>query len=418
MGNRGANSRVTHPITLIKRFGLASLGLAIALLLSGLFSVLPPSAQEFPDTPHEPIPNETLPPELRGVWLTNIDSEVLFSQDNVQRSLQRLHRLNFNTLYPTVWNWGYTLYPSPVADAAFGHELDPHPGLQGRDMLQEIVDQGHDQGMAVIPWFEFGLMAPSYSDLARQHPDWLTQRSDGTQVKMEGDHPRVWLNPLHPEVRQLILDLIGELAANYEIDGIQLDDHFGMPVEFGYDPYTVEQYRRSHNGQSPPEDPTDADWKQWRADQITDLMVQVFETIKANRPDCLVALSPNPRQFSYDQFLQDWWRWEREGYIEELIVQVYRNDLERFVYELEQPEIDQIRTHIPLAIGILTGLRDRPVEMSLIQDQVNIVRDYNLAGVSFFFYESLGDRDSAFQELFPTPTRRPTLADMPEVLKN
>lgn len=216
---------------------LLAIGLAVALL--GHFPSLV-NAQPPPTT------------ELRGVWLTNIDSDVLFSRRNLNRAIRRLTRLNFNTVYPTVWNWGYTLYPSAVAERAIGSSLDPHPGLQGRDMLAEAVERGHRQGLTVIPWFEFGLMAPADSDLARLHPDWVTSRRDGSQIVMEGADPRVWLNPFHPQVQQFIVDLIAEIAANYDVDGIQLDDHFGMPVELGYDAYTVQLYQRENQGRQPP----------------------------------------------------------------------------------------------------------------------------------------------------------------------
>ncbi|MDX2216255.1 MAG: glycoside hydrolase family 10 protein [Oculatellaceae cyanobacterium bins.114] len=346
--------------------------------------------------------------ELRGVWLTNIDSDVLFSQRNLSRALRRLRRLNFNTVYPTVWNWGHTLYPSAIAQHVTGHSLDPHPGLQGRDMLAEIVEQGHRLGMTVIPWFEFGLMAPADSDLAKLHPDWLTQRRDGSQIVYEGSDPRVWLNPMHPEVQQFIMDLVSEIVTRYDVDGLQLDDHFGMPVELGYDPYTVRLYQEQQ-GQLPPDNPQDPAWKQWRSEQITRLMAQVFEVIKQRDPECIVALSPNPRAYAYDTFLQDWGTWERRGWVEELIVQVYRNDLERFVMELERPEITLAKNHIPVGIGILTGLRNRPVEMAQIARQVQAVRDRRLAGVSFFFYETLGNRDAAFRALFPTTATRPSV---------
>jgi uncharacterized lipoprotein YddW (UPF0748 family) len=108
--------------------------------------------------------------ELRGVWLTNIDSDVLFESQRLLTSLQTLHNLNFNTVYPTVWNWGYTLYPSKVANQVIGKSLDPTPGLQGRDMLKEIVTEGHKKGLTVIPWFEFGFMAPADSLLAKNRP--------------------------------------------------------------------------------------------------------------------------------------------------------------------------------------------------------------------------------------------------------
>ena len=176
--------------------------------------------------------------ELRGVWLTNIDSQVLFDRNTLTQAIDRLQQLNFNTLYPTVWNGGYTLYPSSVAQQTIGKSLDPTPGLQGRDMLKEIVDQGHAKKMAVIPWFEFGFMAPADSELAKRHPDWLLKRRDGSTVWMEGTLPRVWLNPYHPQVQKFITDLVVELVKNYDIDGIQFDDHFGFPVDFGYDDLT------------------------------------------------------------------------------------------------------------------------------------------------------------------------------------
>ncbi|USR92207.1 family 10 glycosylhydrolase [Phormidium yuhuli AB48] len=330
-------------------------------------------------------------PELRGVWLTNVDSEVLFSSQALQESFERLHRLNFNTVYPVVWNWGYTLYPSEVAEPVIGRAVDPEPGLQERDMLAEAVEYGQELGLRVIPWFEFGFQAPSYSELARRNPEWLTQRADGTQTIMEGEHERVWLNPFHPEVQEFILDLVLEIVENYDVDGIQFDDHFGLPVEFGYDDYTVELYRREHDGEDPPEDFNDPDWVRWRADKITEFMGRTFEAVKAVNPQAVVSVSPNPQHFAYARYLQDWQRWQELGYMEELVLQVYRSDIEVFIGELNRPEVLAARREIPVAIAVLAGLRNRPTEMPLIEEKVRTIRNQGFAGMSFFFYQSLWD---------------------------
>ncbi len=347
--------------------------------------------------------------ELRGVWLTNIDSDVLFSRLKLRRGMERLARLHFNTVYPTVWNWGYTLYPSDVAQAVIGQRLDPEPGLQGRDMLAEAVEQGHRLGLAVIPWFEFGFMAPADSTFVQRHPDWITSRRDGSQVVMEGKHPRVWLNPFHPQVQQFIVATIAEIVARYDVDGIQFDDHFGLPVELGYDAFTVQLYQQEHRGMSPPENHQDAEWIRWRANKITNVTTQLFHTVKALKPACIVSLSPNPYQFSYENYLQDWATWEQQGLIEELIVQIYRNDIERFVLELEAPVLEPVRRRIPVGIGILAGLKNRNVPIGQIRQQVETVRRYGYAGVSFFFYETLGNRDQAFRAMFANPAQRPPL---------
>ncbi|MEG4630375.1 glycoside hydrolase family 10 protein [Microcoleus sp. AR_TQ3_B6] len=359
-------------------------------------------------------PPQTPTTELRGVWLTNIDSEVIFSRNNIIDAVNRLDKLNFNTIYPTVWQGGYTLYPSEAAQRVFGQSIDPSPGLKDRDILKEIIAQSRQKGIAVIPWFEFGFMAPAESELATLYPDWLAHRRDGSTIWKEGEHERVWLNPFHPEVQQFILDLILEIVDNYDIDGIQFDDHFGLPVEFGYDPLTVSMYQEQIK--SPPsDDARETFWVRWRADKINDFVGRVSRAIKSRKEKCIVSLSPNPFHFSLPAHLQDWFTWERRDYIDEIVLQVYRSDLKRFSAELEREEVKLAKLHIPTAIGILTGLKNNSVPLKQIQEQVKEVRKRDFAGVSFFFYESLSNwasetpeqRNLALQEFFPTKMQRP-----------
>ena len=358
--------------------------------------------------------------EIRGVWLTNVDSDVLFEANKTSEAIALLAQANFNTLYPTVWNWGYTLYPSQVSAAFTGLALDPTEGLQERDVLAEIISAGHEQGMSVIPWFEFGFMAPADSVLAKRHPEWLTARQDGSTIWWEGKvHQRVWLNPLRPDVQQFMTDLIVEIVSNYDIDGIQLDDHFGYPSELGYDNYTVELYQQEHDGKFPPEDAKDPDWVRWRADKITAYVETLFHKIKQHNPNAIVSVSPNPQHFSLNSFLLDWHKWERKGLIEELIVQVYRDGDESFIRELKQPEIVAAKSHIPVAIGILSGLKGRNILWHKIYKQVKISREHEFAGVSFFFYESLWNlamespdrRQAALKNLFYRQAQRPQVTD-------
>jgi uncharacterized lipoprotein YddW (UPF0748 family) len=304
-----------------------------------------------------------------------------------------------------------------VAEEVFGVSIDPTPGLKDRDMLQELIEQGHQKKLTIIPWFEFGFMAPAESELVKNHPAWLTQRQDGTTIHTQGIHDRVWLNPFHPEVQQFILDLVLEVVKNYDIDGIQFDDHFGLPSDFGYDDYTLSLYQQETGKSFPPSQFTETEWVQWRADKISQFMAQIFKSVKAIKPDCIVSLSPNPYGFALSAYLQDWLKWQQNGWIEELIIQVYRSDMERFIAELERPELQQAQQQIPVAIGILSGLKNRSISIKMIEDQVKAVRKRDFAGVSFFFYESLWrwaqepiyQREDQLQQLFADPADRPSV---------
>ncbi len=374
--------------------------------------------------------------ELRGVWLTNVASPVLFMPWRVNRALHQLSELNFNTVYPVVWNRGHTFYPSAVAERVMGRAQDQVLEIvrMGQDVLAEIVKQGHKQKLRVIPWFEYGFMTPPHSELARRHPDWLTIRRDRTktfkEVPDEQDglkeapkfirqglfNKQVWLNPLHPEVQKFILNLIVEVVSQYDVAGVQLDDHFGLPVELGYDPFTVKLYQKEHQGKRPPDNPWDSEWMRWRADKITDFMAQIFEAVKAVKPNAIISLSPSPQGFAYRAYLQDWQTWVQQGLVEELILQVYQDDLNSFVTELSHPAIQMARRQIPVGVGILAGTWSRPINIAQIQRQVKAVRDRGFDGVSFFYWESLWGyiapesprkRRQAFQALFSAPAKQP-----------
>ena len=355
--------------------------------------------------------------ERRGVWLTNVASAVLFVPGSSQRAIKQLAEHHFNTVYPVVWNRGYTFYPSALAKEMIGKPQEPFINwTRGNvDILKVIIEESHQRGLEVLPWFEYGLMIPRSSLLAQKHPDWLTESIEGSantvfQDELEAKNEKnngnliqrwrksayerqvsqlAWLNPLHPEVQQLIKGLMLEVVMNYPVDGVQLDDHFGMPVELGYDPLTVKIYQQEHRGKSPPKDTHNGEWMRWRAAKMTAFMTDLVKTIKTINPDIIVSLSPNSHPFSYQNYLQDWKTWVRRGLIDELVLQVYRNDLNSFNRELHQSAVKLARKKIPVSIGILSGTLNNTVKIEQIKEQVETVRKQGFDGVSFFYWESL-----------------------------
>ncbi len=82
--------------------------LTIFLFISTLLIITTFSASQ-------PVLTQSAFPEIRGVWLTKNDTEVLLDQPRLATTLTELAEVNFNTIYPVVWNSGYVSYPSPVA---------------------------------------------------------------------------------------------------------------------------------------------------------------------------------------------------------------------------------------------------------------------------------------------------------------
>lgn len=368
------------------------------------------------------ILNAQTKPEIRGVWLTTNDTDTLLDHFKLEKAINQLTSVNFNTLYPVVWNSGYVFYPSKVAENA-GIQAFAHKGLQGQDPLQDLIIESHKRNLLVIPWFEFGFMTPPSSELAFNHPEWLTQKLDGNQTYVGVAGEVVWLNPFLPEVQQFITNLVLEVVTYYDIDGIQFDDHFSLPKEFGYDSYTVNLYEEETE-EKVPNNPDEANWVSWRANKITEFVRKLNQTIKAQKPQIIFSVSPNPYHTAYNNHLQDWLTWVREDLIDELIVQIYRPNLQSFYKEIIRPEIQEAKQKIPTGVGVLSGLRNRKVQMDFIEDKVLAARDNGL-GVAFFFYDSLWnyapespqERLAKFFKLFPfTATRTVKLDNKPLII--
>ena len=326
------------------------------------------------------------PQELRGVWLTANDMPVLRDRARMNATVNQLADLAFNRLYVVVWNGGMAYYPSSLSESR-GFQNFTYRGLQGQDVIGELINAGRSRGLAVLPWFEFGLMAPPDSEIAKQHRSWLTQKRDGTLTSISAAGEVVWLNPFRPEVQQLITDLVLEVVNQYGAEGIQFDDHMSLPRDFGYDPFTVELYRKE-TGKTPPANADDPAWVKWRADRLTAFMLRLSEAIRAARPGAIVSISPNYYDFAYKLQLQDWRSWVQMGIADELLVQIYRPDLASYLPQLSKPEVLEARIRIPTAIAVLSGQRNRPTPLPLMSEKVQANREQGL-GTGFFYLESL-----------------------------
>jgi uncharacterized lipoprotein YddW (UPF0748 family) len=331
--------------------------------------------------------------EIRGVWLTNVDSEVLNSLGNIKDGLKRLKAMGFNTLYPAVWQRGFTLYPSEVAKKLTGSAVMPNSVFEHRDMLAELIQAAKPLGFRVIPWFEYGLMVKPGTPIDLHRTQLLTLDKNGKKIRIKSTDGKpdrnVWMNPCHPDVQRFMIDLITDVVTRYDIDGIQLDDHFSFPRELGYDRLTQDLYKAENQSQSAPADHTDPRWVKWAAGKMTSLLAQIYRAVKAKNWDCMISISPNPLDFSVKQSLANWHHWMQIGLIDELVLQVYRDNLAQFNGELDKSEVKQALERIPMVVGIMAGQSGWMIDSNLMRSEVRSARLRNCAGTAFFFYESL-----------------------------
>ena len=360
----------------------------VAILLLGAWQCSPPVQSP----PH----SEALS-EVRGVWLTNVDSELLFSKESIALGMDRLASAGFNVVFPVVWNEGYTLYPSDVMEERFGAEyrIDPLFARQGRDPLAELVVEAHRVGLEVIPWFEFGFSS-SYSQggghIIAKYPEWAARDREGRLLVKNGFE---WMNGLHPDVQAFLIDLVLEVAKNYDVDGVQGDDRLpAMPSEGGYDEYTVAMYR-NEVGDDPPANSKDSAWVQWRADRLSDFGGDLYRAVKAVDQNLVVSMSPSVYPWSLQEYLQDWPEWMARGQVDAVHPQAYRYDIAQY-----RSTVDDIHRYgreadsaIVLAPGVLLKSGQKFNRPAYVQEALRHDRILGLDGEVYFFYEGLFEQN-------------------------
>jgi len=351
-----------------------SLAIGASLLLSGLLAPLTALAKD---------------PEPRriGVWLTNSPSRLYYDRAEMTRALNELQAAGFTAIYPNVWSRGTTFHRSrfaPVEPALIkaGIELDP---------ICTLAKEARQRGMKIIPWFEYGLMEPADAAVVQDNPEWVLAKADGSRSMTMHGKQMSWLNPAHPDVRERFIGLVMEVMQRCRVNGLQLDDHFAWPVEFGYDAYTSTLYEQE-TGAPPPQDHTNRYWMTWRRRQLTGLLRELRQRLKQESIPQRISLSPGPFRFAYNHWLQDWELWAVGELIDDLVVQNYAYSIQGFARDLDQPASRKAREWgVPSQIGILAGFGKRTTSMNDLNSKIKLARTRN-HGVIFFYWEGICGR--------------------------
>jgi hypothetical protein len=166
---------------------------------------------------------------------------------------------------------GLCLYPTKVGQM--------HAALKGRDFFGEVVAQCRRRGLHVLGYFS--LMTDNWA--YETHPEWRFLAEDGYDHILEDHYGVVCPNSPY---RDYALACIKEIVANYEIDGMWLDEIFWPGV--CYCPHCTARFWREHKTEPPRivdwDDPAWRNYQKMREQSLVDLALAAYNTIKQTRP--------------------------------------------------------------------------------------------------------------------------------------
>ena len=284
----------------------------IAVFLAAPLAALPRRGETAPAA--TPAPTATAEPTAaapyRAVWVSYLEwQQVDFStpetfSGDIAVILDNIRNLGATVVLAQVRPFGDALYPSSYYP--FSHLCTGQQGRDpGYDPLALLVQAAHDRGLALEAWvnpyrIQAGL-TPALCDAspAKLHPDWVKYTDTGA-----------YLDPANTAVRQYIADAVGELCANYDVDGIHFDDYFYPTTDPAFD---AADYAAS--GSTLTQD-------DWRRENVNALMELCHAAARRYGVRFGAAPAGDPEQ-NYTLQYSDAARWLRQGTVDYLMPQLY-----------------------------------------------------------------------------------------------
>ena len=226
--------------------------------------------------------------EFRATWLTtvrNVDWPVTGAtaanqKKELLRMLDSLQTLNMNVV---------CLQVRCNADAFYKSAYEPWSALltgtrgkdPGYDPLQLCIEECHKRGMQCHAWlnpYRYNNKKAMWNDGCEigyeyTHPEWLFLAPKDACVVMD---------PGIPEVRLRVKQVVGDILAKYDVDGILFDDYF---YPYGgtssADEATVAKYK-----------PSGITVQDWRRQNVQKMVQDVYDTIAAVKPWVTFGISP------------------------------------------------------------------------------------------------------------------------------
>ena len=329
--------------------------------------------------------------EIRATWLTTLGGmdwprTKAGSATGIQRQkkelcdiLDRLKAANFNTVLLQTRLRGDMIYPSSIE--TFAESLTGYTGRNpGYDLLAFAIEECHKRGMELHAWI-VTIPAGNTRQVKLLGRNSIVQRNRKICKLYKGNW---YLDPGNPETKEYLSRIVKEITSQYDIDGIHFD-YIRYPEQADKFP-DKDTYRRYGKGK---------ELKQWRRDNITDIVRRLYTDIKSIKPWVKVSSSPigkyrDTNRYpsrgwnAYHVVYQDAQRWLKEGIHDALFPMMYFQGNNFYPFALDWKENDGKRWIIPgLGIYFLSP-REQDWPLDEIVRQIHFTRQIKLNGQAYF----------------------------------
>lgn len=289
--------------------------------------------------------------EVKGMWISYIDLAGIMSgsegdfRSGISYIYDNCKSLGINTVYVHVRSHG---------DAYYSSDFFPRTKYLGGtyDPLDVMIEEAHARGLSFQAWIN-PLRGCAVSDIKRESGYPMYSWAGGeTRLVQVGSY--YYLNPAYSEVIELIADGAREITANYDVDGVHIDDYFYPTTDSYFDSAAFSQSGLSS-------------LSEFRLANCDKLVSSLYKAVKRGNISAIFGVSCQGSIYNnYNYMYADVKKWCTEsGYIDYIMPQIYygfKNSAEPFEECVSTWNNLAYSGNIPLIVGITAaklGLEDK-----------------------------------------------------------
>lgn len=289
--------------------------------------------------------------EVKGMWISYIDLAGISSgsesdfRSGISYIYDNCKSLGINTVYVHVRSHG---------DAYYSSDFFPRTKYLGGyyDPLDVMIEEAHARGLSFQAWIN-PLRGCAVSDIERESGYPMYSWAGGeTRLVQVGSY--YYLNPAYSEVVELIADGAREITANYDVDGVHIDDYFYPTTDTYFDSAAFSQSGLSS-------------LSEFRLANCDKLVSSLYKAVKRGNSSAIFGVSCQGSMYNnYNYMYADVKKWCAEsGYIDYIMPQIYygfKNSAEPFEECVNTWNNLAYSGNIPLIVGITSaklGLEDK-----------------------------------------------------------
>lgn len=332
--------------------------------------------------------------EVRGVFISYIDYSNLKNKTKEEKEkiitemINNVYYYGLNSIILQVRPFSDAIYPSEIYQSSkvvSEKEGDP---LE-LDILQYFIEESKKKNIEIYVWINpYRIRSENdISDISKEsyYYKWLDTNN------IERSENGIYLNPASQEVLDYITSGLKELCENYDIKGIIYDDYF-----YPSDTIDLENYEETDKSIT---------LKQYRINNINNLLEESYKTIKSVNEDIKFGISPAGNiENNLDKEYLDIEYILKQEYLDLIIPQLYfgfNNSTKPYIKTLEDwsnLNVNNKDLYVALALyksGKVDtfagdGENEWLEETNIIKKQILISRnEKNYKGFFIFRYEHL-----------------------------